>query len=236
MKVVATYAVKGGTGKSTVAMNLALEIAALGHKTGFLDGDIDSPFASDVLRLEKGSVTLDRMRRMVPARSHGLRVMSFSAWLVDEAKAVTMRGDMQRQWLADALKHTDWGDTEVLVVDLPAGSGESFLAVREIAGAELVGVVAVAQPTTAKALGRVFHSAAHHRVRILGAIENMSGPVFGEGYVKAFCEENEIQYLGSVPLDARIREAHERGDPKLPEDVSKPVKLAAALVEGARHG
>lgn len=231
--IVGVASSKGGTGKSFVSANLALALARLGLKVGLLDADVDSPYLAEIVGA-KGKVGLDDRRRMIPVDVGGIPVMSFALWTPDMFGGATMSGAQHETWIRDALLATDWGDLDLLVADLPAGTSlEEYVGLRRISGDRFMGLVAVAQPNVVSGLARVWNTASHHRIRILGVVENMSGPVFGggpEGPVAAFCEQKRLAFFGSVPLDLRVREGHERGEPRMPPDLERPVEQAAAAV------
>lgn len=229
MFMVATVSNKGGCGKSMVASNLALELKSHGYKVGILDADIDSPYMSELTRAE-GKIGLDAERRMIPVQWNGMPLMSFALWVPDQFQGATMQGDMHDRWIEDALTHTDWGDVEILVIDLPAGTGDEVLAVKRVAGKKLLGFIAVALPNVIGGLRRVYNTAQYHHIRILGVIENMSGQVFGTGHVEEFCLQNKLQFLGAIPLDPRIRERHEQGNPAIPDDLLAPIRRARGLI------
>lgn len=230
---VAVHGNKGGVGKSLVAANLALELKARGVRVGILDADLDSPYLAEMVRA-KGKVGLRQDdRRMVPVMHEGLPIMSFALWTPDEFGGASMSGEVHDRWIRDALMHTDWGQVEVLIADLPAGTGDEYLALKGALGDRLLGIIAVAQPNVVSGLKRVYHTASFHHIRILGVVENMAGAVFGTGEVQAFCKETGLLFLGSIPLDARIAAGNRRGDARLPEDLAAPILAAANRLEPA---
>lgn len=236
-KIVSVSAIKGGVGKSTVAVNLALTLHDQGLDVGVLDADVDSPYLPEIAGIDqddadnpRGKVGLTEERRMVPVTWRDLPVVSFALWLPDQYKGSSMEGDMHVRWLQDVLRETEWGGIDVLVVDLPAGNSDEYLAIRDLAGDDYLGMIGVAQPNVTSALERLYNTAKHSRIRILGCIENMSGDVFGEGGVEAFCDEHDLPFFGTIPLDPRIRKRHEDGEPRLPEDVRTAIKAAADAI------
>lgn len=231
MRVVAVTGIKGGVGKSLVASNLAYALKARGLRVGILDADVDSPYLVEIAGIQ-GKVGLDEHRRMVPVVHDGMPVMSFALWVPGQFQGATMHGSMHERWIEDAFRHTAWGDLDVLVSDLPAGSSDEYLAVKRLAGDQLLGLVAVALPNVVSGLRRVFDTATYHALPILGVVENESGEVLGTGKVEAFCRENKLRYYGSIPMDKRIREGNEQGEPLLPADLAGPVEQAAQHITG----
>lgn len=234
-KVVAVASSKGGAGKSSVAVNLALELHRRGAKVGFLDADVDSPYAMEILGVtEKVKLTPDR--KMIPVHYRGMPTMSFATFVPDAFVGATMSGTMHKQFLSDAIQHTQWGDLDILIADCPAGTSlEEYVAIKQIAGDNFLGVIAVALPNVVGGLQRVYNTASRNHMRILGVIENMSGPIFGSGNVEAFCKKHGLRFFGSIPLDERIRRNHERQEPCLPKELMGPIETAGArLLELAR--
>lgn len=224
---VATVSSKGGVGKSMCAANLAVELHQRGIRVGILDADVDSPYMAEILGAS-GKVDLTKDRIMVPVDYNGIPVMSFALWVPEKFGGATMDGAMHERWITDAIEASDWGPIDLLIIDLPAGtSSNSYTAVRRVFGDKFLGLIAVALPNVVSGLRRVYQTAGNHNMRILGVIENMSGDVFGTGQVKAFCEEKKLRFLGTIPLDGRIRERHESHEPALPFDLRGPIMAAA---------
>jgi ATP-binding protein involved in chromosome partitioning len=228
-KIFTVAGLKGGVGKSACSAAIALELKRRGVRVGLLDADVDSPFISEMIGAQ-GKVGLDDERRMVPVDWKGIPTMSFALWVPDAFQGASMAGSMHARWIADAIDNTSWGDIDVLVADLPAGSGDEYLTVKSRAGDRFVGLVVVTLPHLASTLQRVYNTASYGHARILGVIENMSGPVFGVGRVKDWCAKHGIRFLGTIPLDQRIRERHERHEVDLPDDLQQPIRNAAETI------
>ena len=224
-RVVSVASNKGGVGKSFVAANIAIELRNRGMKVGLLDADLDSPYIVEMVGAI-GKVELTNERRMIPVNFNGMPIMSFALWTPDAFVGASMPGMMHERWIEDALTQTDWGDIDLLVVDLPAGLGDEYLTVARIERDRLMGMVVVALPQVLSGLKRVFETASYHHLAILGVIENMSGDVFGSGPIEEYCRENQLKFFGSIPLDARIRKNHEAHDPSIPKELAKPIELA----------
>jgi ATP-binding protein involved in chromosome partitioning len=223
-RVIAVASGKGGVGKSTVAVNLALAFARRGLRAGLLDADVYGPSAPRMLGLT-GRPEIDEQRRIVPLQAHGLKVMSVG-FLLDAGAPLIWRGPMATSALTQMATGVAWGtETEpldVLIVDLPPGTGDIQLTlIQKIA---LAGAVLVSTPQ-ALALDDVRRGAAMFAktgVPVLGVVENMAWfedptgarhAIFGEGGARRFAQEEELPFLAEVPLDPRLREAGDSGEP-----------------------
>lgn len=232
--IVAVASGKGGVGKSTVAVNLAITLARSGRRVGLLDADIYGPSVPIMTGID-GQPTLDRAtRKLVPFERHGIRVMSLG-FLVPKDNAVVWRGPMVMKAIEQLLRDVDWGSLDVLVVDMPPGTGDAQLTLSQrvrLAGAVIVTTpqdVALADATKGVAMFRKVG------VPVFGVVENMSyfacphcaerSDVFGHGGGRAEAERLGVPFLGEIPLDAAIREGGDTGAP-----------IAARGTEDARAG
>ena len=213
-RVLAIASGKGGVGKSTVAANLAAALAARGLSVGILDADVYGPSMPTMLGVSGKPEYRDD--RMEPHLAHGLKVMSIGL-LTEKTDAMVWRGPMASQALTQMLTQTRWGTEEapldVLVVDLPPGTGDVQLTL--IQKTPLDGAVIVSTPQeVALADARRAH-ALFQKVKVptLGLIENMSGDVFGRGGGEAEAGRLGVPFLGDLPLDAALREAGDAGRP-----------------------
>ena len=213
-RVLAVASGKGGVGKSTVSVNLAVAFARAGLSTGILDADVHGPSLPTMLGLSGKPDYRDGL--MEPHLAHGLKAMSVGL-LTKAEDAMVWRGPMASQALTQMLTQTRWGTAEapldILVVDLPPGTGDVQLTL--IQKTPLDGAVIVSTPQeVALADARRAH-ALFQKVGVptLGLIENMSGDVFGRGGVEIEAGRLGAPYLGTLPLDARLREAADAGAP-----------------------
>jgi len=212
---------KGGVGKSTVTVNLAVAMAQQGLKVGLLDSDIYGPSIPMMLGLKDSPLgTPDG--QILPLEKFGIKVMSMGV-LIEEDRPVIWRGAMLNKALQQFLKDVAWGDLDVLLIDLPPGTGDVQLTL--IQNAQVDGAVIVSTPQDVafldakKAIG-MFGTV---KVPILGIIENMSSflcpgcgketQIFGHGGVKAAAQRMELPFLGEVPIDLSIREGGDSGQP-----------------------
>lgn len=208
-KVVAIASGKGGVGKSTTAVNLAYALAASGKKVGLLDADIYGPSLPYLLGLPNTQPPIEN-NKMQPAIAHGIVVMSMGFITGDEA--AILRGPMISKSLQQMLRFTDWGALDVLIVDMPPGTGDIHLSM--VQQVPLAGAIIVTMPQTVATIDAVkcLKMFARVNVPVLGVLENMSGEMFGQGGGKQIAEEYQVPFLGSIPLDKTVREAGEGGN------------------------
>jgi ATP-binding protein involved in chromosome partitioning len=228
--VVAVASGKGGVGKSTVAVNLAVALARGGAAVGLMDADIYGPSIPLMMGV-KEQPGLDGERRVVPFERHGVRFMSLG-FLVPPDTAVIWRGPMVMKAVEQLLRDVAWGKLDVLVVDMPPGTGDAQLTLSQkvrLAGAVIVTTpqdVALADATKGVAMFRKVG------VPVVGIIENMSyfvcphcggrTDVFGHGGGRAEAKRLDVPFLGEIPLDPAVRDAGDRGTPIVAADPSSP--------------
>jgi ATP-binding protein involved in chromosome partitioning len=240
--IVAVASGKGGVGKSTVAVNLALAWAAAGARVGILDADIYGPSQPLMLGLQGQRPNSRDGKRIIPLEAYGLKAMSIG-FLVDAEQAVVWRGPMVTQALTQLLGDTDWGDLDYLVIDMPPGTGDIQLTLAQrvpVAGAVIVTTpqdIALADARKGLAM---FEKVS---VPVLGIVENMSQHVcsncghvehiFGSGGGTRMAEQYKVRLLGELPLDAAIGIEADGGKPSV---VAAPESArAAAYVRMARN-
>jgi ATP-binding protein involved in chromosome partitioning len=234
-RVLAVASGKGGVGKSTVAVNLAAALAARGLSVGVLDADVYGPSLPTMLGISGQPAYEDGA--IVPHVAHGLKAMSVGL-LTKMDDAMIWRGPMASQAITQMLTQTRWGSEaaplDILVVDLPPGTGDVQLTL--IQKTPLDGAVIVSTPQeVALADARRAHTLFQKvGVPTLGLIENMSGPVFGQGGAAAEAARLGAPFLGDLPLDAALRQAGDAGRPlvaALPEgDIARRFDAVAARV------
>ncbi|MCS7221886.1 MAG: Mrp/NBP35 family ATP-binding protein [Anaerolineae bacterium] len=208
--ILAVASGKGGVGKTTVAVNLAVALAQLGARTGILDADIYGPNVPIMMGLSKLPPTRDG--KLVPPKAYGVEVMSMG-FLIPRDQAVIWRGPMLHSAIRQLFTDVDWGDLDYLVVDLPPGTGDAQLSLAQ--SVPVTGGVIVTQPQEVALADARRGITAFQRldVPILGIVENMAGPIFGEGGGEAAARELGVPFLGRIYLDAEIRKGGDTGRP-----------------------
>ena len=225
---------KGGVGKSTVATNLALAFAAEGLRTGILDADLYGPSIPKLLGIEgKPAVREDGI--FTPHAAHGLKAMSIGSML-SPGQAVVWRGPMATSALRQLLRETDWGGLDLLVVDLPPGTGDIQISLFQ--QAELDGAVIVSTPQDLALIDaqKAIDMIRRLSIPLLGLIENMSyfvAPdtgrrydIFGHGGAARAAEKFGMPFLGEIPLDMTIRETSDEGRPVMASNPQGPQAAA----------
>ncbi len=250
--IVAVASGKGGVGKSTTAVNLALALQAEGAKVGILDADIYGPSVPRMLGAEAGQPSSQDGKTMEPKVAHGVQCMSIG-FLVGEDNPMIWRGPMVTSALQQLLNDTQWHDLDYLVVDMPPGTGDIQLTLAQ--KVPVAGVVIVTTPQDIALLDAKKGLKMFERVDVpvLGIIENMSlhvcsncghiEPIFGEGGGAKMAEEYGIELLGQLPLERGIREQADGGNPTVAADAESATsmlyrniarKLAARLAQRAK--
>jgi ATP-binding protein involved in chromosome partitioning len=224
--IIAVASGKGGVGKSTIAVNLALALRDLGLKVGILDADIYGPSLPKLLAIRERPETAGGTR-LKPIVRHGMPVMSIG-FLVEEETPMIWRGPMVMSALTQMLREVDWGTLDVMVVDMPPGTGDAQLTMAQ--QVPLKGAVIVSTPQDL-ALADARRGIAMFRrvnVPVLGIVENMStficphcgarSDIFGHGGAQREAERLEVPFLGEVPLALDIREKSDAGTPVVATD------------------
>ena len=215
-RVLAVASGKGGVGKSTLSANLAVAFDRLGKRTGILDADVYGHSIPHILGVQQKPVLVDRM--IVPPVRGSLKLMSIGFFL-DDNQPVMWRGPMLHRALEQFLTDVHWGELDVLVVDMPPGTGDVAISLGQLLPRAEVVVVTTPQPAAQEVASRAAVMAQKTNMRLLGVVENMSGDVFGSGGGDRLAAELGIPLLGRVPLDSRLRE---QGDLAVPLVEAEP--------------
>ena len=238
--VVAVSSGKGGVGKSMVAANLAAGFARAGHAVGLLDADIYGPNIPLMFGEERRpSVTGEKGKEMIePLVAHGVRLMSLG-FLLDKEQPAIMRGPLISGILKQFLEQVDWGPLDVMVVDMPPGTGDAQLSLVQTIDIEGAVMVTTPQAVATGDVRRAVKMFERVNTRVLGIVENMSGmacphcgevvDVFGSGGGQTLAAEMEVPFLGRVPLDPAVRVAGDAGQPTV---ISAPDSPAGRALMG----
>ncbi len=232
--IIAIASGKGGVGKSTTAVNLALALAAEGANVGVLDADIYGPSQPTMLGIASRPESKDG-KTLEPLEAYGLQAMSIG-FLIDPDTPMVWRGPMVTQALEQLLRDTNWRDIDYLIVDMPPGTGDIQLTLSQ--KVPVTGAVIVTTPQDIALLDarkglKMFDKVG---VPIVGIVENMSmhvcsncghaEAIFGEGGAQKMSDEYDVPFLGALPLDIRIRQQADSGRPTV---VADPDGAAAAI-------
>ncbi|QIK37918.1 iron-sulfur cluster carrier protein ApbC [Caldichromatium japonicum] len=239
--IIAVASGKGGVGKSTVAVNLALALKAEGAKVGLLDADIYGPSQPRMLGLQGRQPESRDGQHLEPMISYGVQTMSIG-FLIEEETPMIWRGPMVTQALEQLLKDTNWSELDYLVIDLPPGTGDTQLTLAQkvpVSGAVIVTTPQDIALLDARKGLKMFQKV---EVPVLGIVENMSlyicpkcgheEPIFGQGGGQRMAQQYGLELLGSLPLDRRICEETDSGRPTVVADPES--RIAQSYREIAR--
>lgn len=240
--IVAVASGKGGVGKSTVAVNLALAWAAGGAQVGILDADIYGPSQPLMLGLSGQKPSSPDGKHILPLRAHGLTAMSIG-FLVDPSQAVVWRGPMVTQALTQLLGDTEWGELDYLIVDMPPGTGDIQLTLAQRVPVAAAIIVTTPQDIALADARKGLAMFEKVSIPVLGIIENMSvhvcsncghlDHIFGSGGGARIAAEFGVPLLGELPLDARIQQEADNGRPSVVADPASA--RAQAYIEAGRR-
>ncbi|MEK9284882.1 MULTISPECIES: Mrp/NBP35 family ATP-binding protein [unclassified Bradyrhizobium] len=241
--VIAVASGKGGVGKSTTALNLALGLRDLGLKVGLLDADIYGPSMPRLTGL-RDKPELNGERKMIPLRRFGLAIMSIG-FLVEEETAMIWRGPMVMSAVTQMLRDVEWGTLDVLVVDMPPGTGDAQLTLAQ--NVPLKGAVIISTPQDLSLIDARRGLAMFRKVNVpvLGIVENMSyfqcphcgtkSDIFGHGGARHEAEKLGVPFLGEVPLHMAIRATSDAGSPVVDSEPDGPhAAIYRAVAEKVR--
>ncbi|ACF10843.1 protein of unknown function DUF59 [Chlorobaculum parvum NCIB 8327] len=237
--IIAVASGKGGVGKSTVSVNLAVSLAASGAKVGLIDADLYGPSIPTLFGLQNVKPEV-KNNKIMPIEKFGVKLMSIG-FLVDPETALIWRGPMASSAIRQLISDVDWQELDYLIFDLPPGTGDIQLTL--VQALPLSGAVVVTTPQDV-ALADVAKAVTMFRkvdVSILGVVENMSwyelpdgskDYIFGKGGGEKFAKINALPFLGSIPISSKVREGGDIGTPSIIANPDAPTSVAASKVAG----
>lgn len=195
---VAVYSGKGGVGKTTVAVNLAVTLAQMGCKVGILDADIDCPNVTKVLKLPSRPLFRDGV--LIPAEGYGVKVISMAYFQPNEEEAIIYRGPMIHNAINQFMEATDWGELDYLIVDLPPGTSDAPLTVMQLLNISGFVVVSTPQELAKLDAKRSINMIKKLNLSIIGVVENFSGEIFGTGGGEQVARDTDVPFLGRLEM------------------------------------
>ena len=219
--IIAVSSGKGGVGKSTVAVNLAVSLAKDGAKVGIMDADVYGPNVPMMLGTGYGQPEIEN-GKLVPIKAHGVKMISMAV-LVPPDKPMILRGPMLHGVVRQFLSDVNWGDLDYLIVDMPPGTGDVQLSLAQLVPVQGAVLVTTPQEVSLSDVRRAVKMFEQVNIPILGVIENMSyfiAPdtgnkyeIFGSGGGQSLCDEYGLNFLGQIPLGMEVREGGDKGIP-----------------------
>jgi len=239
--VIAVGSGKGGVGKSTVSVNLAVALAQAGARVGLLDADITGPNIPMMLGVT-GQPKASENNKITPLERHGVKCISIQ-FFVPEGQPIVWRGPLVGGAIQQFLRDVDWGDLDYLVVDLPPGTSDAQLTLAQSVPLSGAVLVTTPQEVALSDVGKALGMFKRLSVPILGLVENMTAfacphcgeltEIFGRGGGERFCQEHGIDFLGGVPLDVTVRQGGDVGVPAVAQREPGPAARALTAVAGA---
>ena len=232
--VIAVASGKGGVGKSTVSVNLAIALSQKGLKVSLFDADIYGP-SLPIMTGKRGEKPSVAGNRLVPIESFGMHTMSIGN-LVDENDAVIWRGPMVHQAIEQLLRDTDWPGGDIMIIDMPPGTGDTQLSISQLC--ELTGTVIVSTPQDVALIDAVKAAKMFTKVEIdvLGIVENMSffacpkcgeeTPIFSRYGAEETSKTIQAPFLGAIPIELEVRKGGDEGKPLMASNLDSPASMA----------
>jgi ATP-binding protein involved in chromosome partitioning len=227
---------KGGVGKTTIAVNVAVSLAQSGARVGLLDADIYGPNVPTMMGVNR--LPPIQGDKLVPAVSYGVKIMSIG-FLVPPGQPLIWRGPMLHSAIRQFLSDVDWGELDYLVIDLPPGTGDAALSLAQSLPLSGGVIVTLPQQVSLDDARRGLEMFRQLEIPVLGVVENMSYldlpdgsrmDIFGTGGGERLAREASVPYLGAIPIDAMVRTGGDNGKPVLITDPNSPVSIALKAV------
>ena len=238
--VIAVASGKGGVGKSTVSVNLAVALARAGASVGLLDADITGPNIPMMMGVE-GQPTSSPNNKIVPLERHGVKVISIQ-FFVPEGQPIVWRGPLIGGAIQQFLRDVDWGELDYLVIDLPPGTSDAQLTLAQAVPISGTVLVTTPQDVALADVGKAHAMLTRLNVPVIGLVENMSAfvcphcgeatEIFGRGGGERFAQEHGIDFLGKIPLDITVRQGGDAGIPAVAQREPGPAGIALEAVAG----
>jgi ATP-binding protein involved in chromosome partitioning len=223
--IIAISSGKGGVGKSTVSVNLAIALAQTGARVGLMDADILGPNIPMMVGLGFGKPRISNDKKLLPFEVYGIQVMSMG-FLTEPGRPLVWRGPMLHGAIRQFFDDVAWDQVDYLIVDLPPGTGDAQLSLAQ--SVPLTGAIIVTQPQDVAVDDATKGLAMFEEVDvpILGVVENMTGEFFGSGGGEKLAAKREVPFLGRIPMDARVRIGGDNGHPIVVEAPDSPAGQA----------
>ncbi len=238
--VIAVASGKGGVGKSTVSVNLAVSLARSGASVGLLDADITGPNIPMMMGVE-GQPTSSPNNKIVPLERHGVKVISIQ-FFVPEGQPIVWRGPLIGGAIQQFLRDVEWGELDYLVIDLPPGTSDAQLTLAQAVPISGTVLVTTPQDVALADVGKAYAMLTRMNVPVIGLVENMSAfvcphcgeatEIFGRGGGERFAQEHGIDFLGKIPLDITVRQGGDAGIPAVAQREPGPAGIALEAVAG----
>ncbi|MEO7996606.1 MAG: Mrp/NBP35 family ATP-binding protein [Gemmatimonadaceae bacterium] len=238
-RIIAVSSGKGGVGKSTVAVNLALALAGMGHRVGIMDADIYGPNLPLMLGVDQAPSVRDD--KIIPLEAYGIKVISLG-FLIEKEQPAIWRGPIVMKIITQFLRDVDWGELDYFLVDMPPGTGDAQLSLVQATNVHGAVIVTTPQQVSVGDALRGVKMFERTNVPVLGIVENMSWfenpetgkpiAIFGSGGGTRLAEETNLPLLGQIPLDPRVQEGGDTGRPIVAVEPNAPVAKALVKIAG----